>query len=86
MSQKKKKTQQNANKKDHRLPTREEYQQATFLGWKGVLGVSLIAGALFNIPQILKKPETTADWMMLVIILTMLLGGAILLFFRFKEK
>ena len=85
MSQKKKKSQQNGKKKDHNLPTREEYRNATFLGWKGVLGVSLLAGALFNIPEIWKIPETNADWMMLVIVLTMALGGAILLFFRFKK-
>ena len=80
------KKQQNEGGKKNRMPTRQEYKDASFFGVKGVLGVSLIAGALFNIPEILKKPETDADWMMIVIIAAMLIGGAILLFFRFKEK
>ena len=43
------------------------------------LGIVLLAGALFNVPAILKTPETTADKMMLVIVLVMAAGGAILL-------
>ena len=43
------------------------------------LGIILLAAALFNIPAILKTPETTADKMMLVIVLVMAAGGAILL-------
>ena len=76
---------QNRDKKD-RMPTREEYRQASFLGVKGVLGVSLLAGALFNIPEILKKPETGADRMMLAVITAMALGGIILLYSRFRKK
>lgn len=49
------------------------------LGLTGFLGIVLLAGALFNVPAILKKPETTADQMMLVIVLAMALGGAVLL-------
>lgn len=55
------------------------------LGFKGILGISLLAGALYNIPAIWKIPQTNADWMMLVIVLAMALGGAILLFFRFRK-
>ena len=43
------------------------------------IGIVLLAGALFNFPAIMKTPETTADRMMLVIVLTMAAGGAILL-------
>lgn len=44
------------------------------------LGIGLIAGGLFNVPNILKTPETNADWMMLVIVLALfLLGGLLLL-------
>ena len=49
------------------------------LGISGFIGIVLLAGALFNVPAILKTPETTADKMMLVIVLTMAAGGAILL-------
>ena len=49
------------------------------LGFSGFLGIVLLAGALFNVPSILKIPETTADKMMLVIVLVMAAGGAILL-------
>ena len=52
------------------------------LGFTGFLGIVLLAGALFNVPAILKTPETTADKMMLVIVLAMAFGGAVLLFFR----
>ncbi len=44
------------------------------------LGIGLIAGGLFNVPNILKIPATNADWMMLVIVLSLfLLGGLLLL-------
>ena len=43
------------------------------------LGIGLVAGGLFNIPTILKTPETNADWMMLVIVLALLLIGGLLL-------
>ena len=51
-----------------------------------MLGIVLLAGALFNVPAILKTPETTADKMMLVIVLTMALGGVILLVSGLKNK
>ncbi len=49
------------------------------IGARGFIGVVLLAAALFNVPSILKVPETTADKMMLIIVLTMALGGIILL-------
>ena len=57
----------------------EEEQERPALGFSGFLGIVLVAGALFNFPNIMKIPETTADKMMLVIVLVMLLGGVILL-------
>ena len=48
-------------------------------GFNVFLGVVLLAGALFNVPAIMKVPETTADKMMLVIVIVMLIGGVILL-------
>ena len=50
-------------------------------GFTVFLGVVLLARALFNVPAIMKVPETEADKMMLVIVLAMALAGAILLFF-----
>lgn len=50
-------------------------------GFTVFLGVVLLAGALFNVPAIMKVPETEADKMMLVIVQAMALAGAILLFF-----
>lgn len=55
------------------------------LGLRGFLGVVLVAGALFNVPQLLKKPETDADWMMLIFVAAMLLAGLLLLFLPRKE-
>ena len=55
-------------------------------GFTVFLGIVLLAGALFNVPAILKTPETTADKMMLVIVITMALGGAILLLFGRKRQ
>ena len=43
------------------------------------IGIVLLAAALFNVPAIMKVPGTTADKMMLVIVLAMAAGGAILL-------
>lgn len=64
-------------------PARPEEQNSVQdkpgIGLTGFLGIVLLAGALFNIPAVLKTPETTADQMMLVIVLVMALGGAILL-------
>ncbi len=58
---------------------REEEQDRPSLGISGFLGIVLVAGSLFNLPNIMKIPETTADKMMLVIVLVMLIGGVILL-------
>lgn len=49
------------------------------------LGIILLAAALFNIPAILKTPETTADKMMLVIVIVMAFGGAVLLLARRRK-
>lgn len=57
----------------------------TTLGFAGLLGIVLLAGALFNVPSIMKVPVTTEDKMMLVIVLAMALGGVILLIFRKKN-
>ena len=51
------------------------------LGFPGLLGIVLIVGALYNVPAILKVPRTKEEQMMLVIVLTMALGGPILLIF-----
>lgn len=56
------------------------------LGLSGFLGVVLVAGALFNVPQIMKRPETNADWMMLAIIGAMLIAGLLLLLLPGKLK
>lgn len=45
----------------------------------GFIGIVLLAGAMLNIPQVLKAPETTADKMMLAIVLAFAAGGVILL-------
>ncbi len=72
---------------DNRSPEKkqEEEQERPALGFSGFLGIVLVAGALFNFPNIMKIPETTADKMMLVIVLVMLLGGVILLTARRKK-
>ena len=56
------------------------------LGFPGLLGIVLIAAALYNVPAILKVPRTKEEQMMLVIVLTMALGGAILLIFGRKRQ
>lgn len=73
-------------KKKAKTPTgSEENNDTRELSVTGFVGIVLLAGALFNIPAILKPPETTADKMMLVIVLAMALGGAILLIFGRKR-
>lgn len=68
------------NKKPtERVPEEDEKKEQPSLGITGMAGIVLLAGALFNVPAILKVPETTADKMMLVIVLAMAAGGAILL-------
>ena len=56
------------------------------LGLTGFIGLVLLAGALFNVPAILKVPRTKEDIIMLSVVLTMALGGGILLFFSTKNK
>ncbi|HNY20386.1 MAG TPA: hypothetical protein PKJ76_10150 [Flexilinea sp.] len=56
-------------------------------GLSDFIGIVLIAAGFFNIPSLLKKPETQSDWMMLVIVLVFLISGLILLFLpRFLQK
>ena len=57
----------------------DKKQENPSMGFSGFLGIVLVAGALFNLPNIMKVPETTADKMMLVIVIVMLIGGVILL-------
>ncbi len=57
----------------------------TTLGFTGLLGIVLLAGALFNVPAIMKVPVTTEDKMMLVVVIAMAIGGAVLLIFRKKN-
>ena len=77
---------QNSKKKTETQPAGSENgRKEEAPGFSVILGVVLLAGALFNVPSILKTPETTADKMMLVIVLAMALGGAVLLFFRKKK-
>lgn len=77
---------QNSKKKTETQPAGSENDRREEApGFSVILGVVLLAGALFNVPSILKIPETTADKMMLVIVLAMALGGAVLLFFRKKK-
>ena len=54
-------------------------------GFSEYLGIILLAAALFNVPAILKTPETTADKMMLVIVIVMAFGGAVLLLARRRK-
>ena len=56
-------------------------------GLSDFIGIVLIAASFFNIPSLIKKPETQSDWMMLVIVLVFLLSGFILLLLpRFLQK
>ena len=54
-------------------------------GFSEYLGIILVAAALFNVPTILKTPETTADKMMLVIVIVMAFGGMVLLLARRRK-
>ena len=67
------------NEKPSDKPSKDENREQPSLGITGFAGIVLLAGALFNVPAIMKIPETTADKMMLVIVLAMAAGGAILL-------
>ncbi len=74
------------NKKPSGQPDEDEKRGGESLGVTGMAGIVLLAAALFNVPAILKIPETTADKMMLVIILAMAAGGAILLHGSTRKK
>lgn len=50
-------------------------------GGTGIFGIILLAAGLFNLPAILKKPASNADWMMLVIVLFLIIAGLLVLFF-----
>ena len=63
----------------------DEDKSRSDLGVTGFIGLVLLAGALFNVPAILKVPLTKEDIIMLSVVLTMALGGGILLFFRTKK-
>ena len=67
------------NKKPSDRTPEDENREQPSLGKSGLAGIVLIAASLFNLPAIMKIPETTADKMMLVIVLTMAAGGVILL-------
>ena len=67
------------NKKPVDKTSEDENKEQQSLGISGMAGIVLLAAALFNVPAIMKIPETTADKMMLVIVLTMAAGGVILL-------
>ena len=41
--------------------TQEPEKGETTLGFTGLLGIVLLAGALFNVPAIMKVPVTTED-------------------------
>ena len=69
------------SKKTTKQPAGSDREDQEKLGLPAFIGIGLLAGALFNIPAIMKVPETTADKMMLVIVLAMAAGGAILLLF-----
>ncbi len=57
----------------------ENKQPAPTVGAGGFIGIVLIAAGLFNLPAILKKPVTNADWMMLVIVLFFIILGLVVL-------
>lgn len=44
-----------------------------------LFAIVLLAAGLFNLPTILKKPVSDADWMMLVIVLALIGCGLLLL-------
>ena len=66
-------------------PVSEPDKGSSSPGFSEYLGIILLAAALFNVPAILKTPETTADKMMLVIVIAMAFGGAVLLLARRRK-
>ena len=73
------------NPKEPVKSTAEPENEEPSLGWRGYLGLVLVAGALFNVPAILKVPASSEDWMLLIVVLSMGIGGAILLKFGIKK-
>ena len=72
--------------KDASAPVPEaDQEKKASPGFSEYLGIILLAAALFNVPAILKTPETTADKMMLVIVIAMAFGGAVLLLARRRK-
>lgn len=74
----------NREEPDKNSPEKEEIQSEQDESRRGFtltefLGIGLIAGGLFNVPDIIKQPVTKADWMMLVVVLALLVSGALLL-------
>ncbi len=74
-----------AKKKQKNKPSRlakanaEQPKKSRTVKKTGFVGIVLLAGALMNVPKVLKVPETSADKMMLAIVLALAVGGAILL-------
>lgn len=74
-----------AKKKQKNKPSRpakadaEQPKKSRTVKKTGFVGIVLLAGALLNVPKILKVPETSADKMMLAIVLALAAGGVILL-------
>jgi F0F1-type ATP synthase assembly protein I len=69
------------------VPEKPEEPSQPATGLSDFIGIVLIAAGFFNVPSLLKKPETQSDWMMLVIVLVFLISGFILLFLpRFLQK
>ena len=76
-----------STKTEKGVPEKPEEPSQSTTGLSDFIGIVLIAASFFNIPSLLKKPETQSDWMMLVIVLVFLLSGFILLLLpRFLQK
>lgn len=67
------------------MQKKPENEDSGNLGFREIAGIALLAGGAFNIPEILKVPETTADQMMLVIVLAFIAAGCLLLFLPHRE-
>ena len=66
-------------KKSKSVPQQEPEEETPQLGLRAFFGIGLVAGALFNVPSILKVPQTKEDIIYLVTVLVMGLAGALLL-------
>ena len=69
----------NASKNRPSEPEPENKEPSGLKKISDFLGIILLAGGLFNIPAILKKPETDSEWMMLTIVITLIIAGGILI-------